>query len=104
MRITFDNLERKGASGTRLLFCRHRPYFFFLPHPSLTPCIRSSRHAQKKWDSEKFFFPRTRFLRDGDLMELKSFRDAHRCALYSHATRETRHKNSLRAKKENPDR
>lgn len=77
--------------------CRHSHHyhvFFFI-------FFRYSRARGTGFREIFFFHPR--FL-DGDLMELKSFRDAHRCALYSHATRGTRRKNSLRAKKESPDR
>lgn len=100
MRITFDNLERKDTSCTTFLLSSSPSslsYFFLYLFSSF-----SSHHARAERDSEKFFF-HPRFL-DSDLMELKSFRDAHRCALYSHAARGTRRKNSLRAKKENPDR
>lgn len=103
MRITFDNLARMPLIPD-FPFVVTSVFFSLSPSPSFPSCSRSSRHARKKWNSEEFFFPRTRFLRDGDLMELKSFRDAHRCALYSHAARGTRRKNSLRAKKESPDR
>lgn len=76
---------------------------FFFSLSFLLSLLISSHHAREERDSEKFFFFRPRFL-DGDLMELKSFRDAHRCALYSHAAWGTRRKNSLRAKKKSPDR
>jgi len=77
--------------------------FFLFSLSFLLSLLISSHHAREERDSEKFFFFHPRFL-DGDLMELKSFRDAHRCALYSHAAWGTRRKNSLRAKKKSPDR
>lgn len=107
MRITFDNLERKDTSIFLLSssssssstspsssFSSLSCFFFFI-------FFRYSRARGTGFREIFFFHPR--FL-DGDLMELKSFRDAHRCALYSHATRGTRRKNSLRAKKKSPDR
>lgn len=77
------------------------PLCFFFIFPSLVTHLVAS--CARGTGFREIFFFRPRFL-DGDLMELKSFRDAHRCALYSHEARETRHKNSLRAKKKSPDR
>lgn len=98
MRITLDNLERKGVSYdfSFVVVVVVLPFFFL-------SLLLSSRHARGERDSEKFFSP-ARDSSAGDLMELKSFRDAHRCVLYSHAARGTRRKNSLRAKKKSPDR
>lgn len=84
MRITLDNLERKGVSYD-ISFVAFDivvvvvvfPFFFL-------SLLLSSRHARGERDSEKFFSPARDSLA-GNLMELKSFRDAHRCVLYSHA-------------------
>lgn len=86
------------------LFCRHSRIFFFSFFLFSFPPAFARRITRERSEIPRNFFCRARFLRDGDLMELKSFRDAHRCALYSHAARGTWHKNSLRAKKESPDR
>lgn len=95
MRITFDNLERKDASRTG---------FSFVITYSLPPFLLVASRA-KEAEFRGIFSPHEiSSRRRGDLMELKSLRDAHRCALYSHAARGTRRKNSLRAKKESPDR
>lgn len=106
MRITFDNLERARVSRTTSLLSSSCFFFLFFPLPLFLSLLLPSRHTRGETGFREIFFSRPRFL-DGDLMELKSFRDAHRCALYSHAARRAegaRCKNSLRAKKKSPDR
>jgi len=117
VRIIFNHLERKRQHrpGFSLSSLSPSPSSFFLSLRSflfLSPTLLAVRVASRATGTgfRGIFFFRPRFL-GGDLMELKSFRDAHRCALLlprgggcGGGARDSRRKNSSRAKKESSDR